>query len=106
VRRSRIVSALSPIRRAGDYSRVDFVSCLSTDAKEHAMKGHVSWVNELAVKDGALEPFRELMEQMVTGSSAEPGTLDFSATSASTERRDDTAAFLGSEGTTTKRQEL
>jgi quinol monooxygenase YgiN len=199
VRRSRIISALSPIRRAGDYSRVDFVSCLSTDAKEHAMKGHVSWVNELAVKDGALEPFRELMEQMVAGSRAEPGTLvyewyispdggtvqifetyadsaavvahhvgdgfmvhnwagrfldcvdssrcvvlggpnaaareildrlgatyhsawggfsrfyfgvlpehrcDFSATSPSTERRDDTAAFLGSEGSTTRRQEL
>jgi quinol monooxygenase YgiN len=39
------------------------------------MKGHVSWVNELAVKDGALERFRELMEEMVSGSSTEPGTL-------------------------------
>jgi quinol monooxygenase YgiN len=43
--------------------------------KENAMKEHVSWVNELAVKDGALETFRELMEEMVSGSSAERGTL-------------------------------
>jgi len=26
------------------------------------MKGHISWVNELAVKDGKIETFRELME--------------------------------------------
>ena len=39
------------------------------------MKGHVSWVNELTIKDGALETFRELMEEMVLGTSAEPGTL-------------------------------
>ena len=41
------------------------------------MKGHVSWVNELAIKDGALEKFHELMEEMVAGSSAEPGTLAY-----------------------------
>ena len=29
------------------------------------MNGHDSWVNELAVKDGKLEKFRELMEEMV-----------------------------------------
>ena len=39
------------------------------------MKGHVSRVNELSVKDGALETFKELMEEMVSGTSAEPGTL-------------------------------
>jgi quinol monooxygenase YgiN len=39
------------------------------------MTGHVSWVNELSVKDGALEAFKELMEEMVSGTSAEPGTL-------------------------------
>src|SRR3989442_5936581 len=39
------------------------------------MKGHISWVNELAVKDGKLETFRELMEEMVSGTSTEPGTL-------------------------------
>jgi hypothetical protein len=33
-------------------------------AKEKTMNGHVSWVNELAVKDGKLEKFRELMEEM------------------------------------------
>src|SRR5467141_387485 len=49
----------------------------STDAKEDAMKGHVSWVNELAVKDGKLETFRELMEEMVSGTSTEPGTLAY-----------------------------
>src|SRR5258708_2828158 len=30
------------------------------------MKGHVSWVNELAIKDGALEKFKDLMEEMVS----------------------------------------
>src|SRR2546428_2791499 len=39
------------------------------------MKGHISWVNELAVKDGKLETFRELIEEMVSGTSTEPGTL-------------------------------
>jgi quinol monooxygenase YgiN len=41
------------------------------------MKGHISWVNELAVKDGALETFRALMEEMVSGARSEPGTLDY-----------------------------
>ena len=27
------------------------------------MKGHVAWVNELTIKDGALETFKELMEE-------------------------------------------
>ena len=39
------------------------------------MTGHVSWVNELAVKDGKLETFRELMEEMVSGARTQPGTL-------------------------------
>ena len=41
------------------------------------MKEHVSWVNELAVKDGALDTFRELMAEMVSGASKEPGTLAY-----------------------------
>src|SRR5258708_39144223 len=41
------------------------------------MKGHVSWVNELAVKEGKLETFRELMEEMVSCTSGEPGTLAY-----------------------------
>ena len=41
------------------------------------MKGHISWVNELAVKDGKLETLRELMEEMVSGTSTEPGTLAY-----------------------------
>jgi quinol monooxygenase YgiN len=43
--------------------------------REDPTKGTVSWVNELAVKEGALERFRELMEEMVSGTSTEPGTL-------------------------------
>ena len=41
------------------------------------MKGHVSWVNELTIKDGALETFKGLMEEMVSDTSAEPGTLAY-----------------------------
>jgi quinol monooxygenase YgiN len=41
------------------------------------MKERVSWVNEVAVKDGKLETFRELMEEMVSGTSNEPGTLAY-----------------------------
>ena len=41
------------------------------------MKARVSWVNELAVKDGRLETFRDLMEEMVSGTSSEPGTLAY-----------------------------
>jgi quinol monooxygenase YgiN len=41
------------------------------------MKGRVSWVNELAVKDGRLDTFRDLMEEMISGTSNEPGTLAY-----------------------------
>lgn len=41
------------------------------------MENHVSWVIELAVKDGALDTFKELMEEMVAGTSEEPGTLGY-----------------------------
>ena len=41
------------------------------------MNRHVSWVNELAVKDGKLETFRELMEEMVSGARIQPGTLAY-----------------------------
>ena len=41
------------------------------------MTERISWVNELAVKDGRLETFRDLMEEMVSGTSEEPGTLAY-----------------------------
>lgn len=41
------------------------------------MKGHVSWVIALAVKDGKLKAFKDLMEEMVEGTSAEPQTLAY-----------------------------
>ena len=41
------------------------------------MKGHVSWVIELAVKDGTLDTFKELMEEMVAGTSEEPLSLGY-----------------------------
>jgi quinol monooxygenase YgiN len=41
------------------------------------MERHVSWVIELAVKDGALDSFTELMQEMVAGTDAEPGTLGY-----------------------------
>ena len=41
------------------------------------MEDHVSWVVELAVKDGALDAFKELMEEMVAGTSQEPPTLAY-----------------------------
>lgn len=44
---------------------------------EDAMTGQVTWVNELAVKAGALETFRDLMEEMVSGTSDEPRTLAY-----------------------------
>jgi quinol monooxygenase YgiN len=50
---------------------------LKIDVTEDAMKGHVSWVNELPIKDGALDTFKELMEEMVSGTRAEPGTLAY-----------------------------
>ena len=39
--------------------------------------GRVSWVNEMTVKDGELETFKQLMEEMVSGTSDEPGTLAY-----------------------------
>src|SRR3979411_1951662 len=41
------------------------------------MAEHISWVNELAVKDGKLETFRELMDEMVSGARDQPGTLSY-----------------------------
>jgi quinol monooxygenase YgiN len=41
------------------------------------MTGNVSWVIELAVKDGALDTFKELMDEMVAGTSEEPPTLGY-----------------------------
>ena len=41
------------------------------------MEGHVSWVNAVTVKAGKLETFRELMEEMVSRTSNEPGTLAY-----------------------------
>jgi quinol monooxygenase YgiN len=44
---------------------------------EVAMEWQVSWVIELAVKDGQLDTFKELMEEMVDGTSSEPQTLNY-----------------------------
>jgi quinol monooxygenase YgiN len=41
------------------------------------VEGHVSWVVELAVKEGALDRFKALMEEMVAGTSEEPQTLAY-----------------------------
>lgn len=41
------------------------------------MDKHVSWVIELAVKEGQLDTFKALMEEMVAGTSPEPGTLGY-----------------------------
>jgi quinol monooxygenase YgiN len=41
------------------------------------VENHVSWVIELAVKDGALGTFKELMEEMVAGTSEEPESLGY-----------------------------
>jgi quinol monooxygenase YgiN len=38
---------------------------------------HVSWVIELAVKDGALVAFEDLMKEMVSGTSDEAQTLGY-----------------------------
>src|SRR5260370_26881371 len=70
-----VAAGLSLIRRNGRQSRSRLVQ--KRRAKERAVKGHVSWVNELAVKEGKLETFRELMEEMVSGTSGEPGTLAY-----------------------------
>jgi quinol monooxygenase YgiN len=39
------------------------------------VENHVSWVVELAVKAGARERFKELMDEMVSGTSGEPEAL-------------------------------
>jgi quinol monooxygenase YgiN len=44
---------------------------------EEAMENHVSWVIELAVKEGQLDTFKTLMDEMVAGTSSEPGTLNY-----------------------------
>lgn len=41
------------------------------------MKEHVSWVIELAVKPGRLDSFKQLMDEMVAGTSTEPETLNY-----------------------------
>jgi len=41
------------------------------------LESHVSWVIELAVKDGELGSFTELMHEMVAGTSEEPNTLAY-----------------------------
>jgi quinol monooxygenase YgiN len=41
------------------------------------MENHVSWVIELAVKDGKLGDFTTLMEEMAAGTSTEPPTLAY-----------------------------
>lgn len=41
------------------------------------MEGHVAWIIELAVKDGRLDTFEELMREMVEGTRAEPQTLAY-----------------------------
>ena len=39
--------------------------------------GQVSWIVQCAVKDGKLDDFKELMDEMVAGTSEEPGTLNY-----------------------------
>jgi quinol monooxygenase YgiN len=41
------------------------------------MDGPVSWVLELAVKPGQLEPFRALMSEMVAATRADSGALSY-----------------------------
>ena len=41
------------------------------------MEDHVAWIIELAVKDGQLGTFEELMREMVEGTNAESGTLAY-----------------------------
>ena len=41
------------------------------------IEGQVSWVLQCAVKDGKLDTFKELMEEMVTGTREQPGTLNY-----------------------------
>jgi quinol monooxygenase YgiN len=41
------------------------------------IEGQVSWVLECEVKDGKLDDFKELMDEMVAGTSEEPQTLNY-----------------------------
>jgi quinol monooxygenase YgiN len=41
------------------------------------MDQHVSWIIEVALKDGALDAYTELMEEMVSGTGTEPQTLAY-----------------------------
>lgn len=41
------------------------------------MENHVSWVVEVTVKEGQLDAFKTLMEEMVAGTSEEPRTLAY-----------------------------
>lgn len=41
------------------------------------MDGQVSWVVEVAVRPGALDSLRDLMEELAAGARAEPGTLGY-----------------------------
>lgn len=41
------------------------------------MDGQVSWVVEVAVKPGALDSLKELMEELVAAAREEPGTLGY-----------------------------
>jgi len=50
---------------------------LADRRKEIPMKDHVSWVNELTIKEGKWDTFKRLMEEMVAGTSAEPRTLAY-----------------------------
>jgi quinol monooxygenase YgiN len=45
--------------------------------KERTMENQVSWLIELAVKPGELETFKALREEMVAGTSGEPGALAY-----------------------------
>jgi quinol monooxygenase YgiN len=41
------------------------------------MEEQVSWVLEVTVKPGQLDTFKSLMDEMVAGTSGEPGTLNY-----------------------------
>jgi quinol monooxygenase YgiN len=42
-----------------------------------SIEGQVSWLVQCSVKEGQLDALRELMEEMVAGTSEEPGTLNY-----------------------------
>jgi quinol monooxygenase YgiN len=41
------------------------------------IEGQVSWVVECSIRDGQLDAFKALMDEMVAGTSGEPGTLNY-----------------------------